>query len=301
MVESAYGNVLRKILQPDCSLIHDNCDVLRVFWMLQHLRTEAASKRSVEMADDTLEVLGPSASGFGLKIKEAVQIAMHAFAESMWIVSDLKVCLVKNTSNIPFVTSDDPAILTSRWYLDSKKTLGMAFGMRDAGAILLLPLSPKIYCICYDPDIYSVSTNKGWVTTRLRSDVEALNEFQLLNCRANLFVGDESFAKGVHDFVLRFQERRPHTRHQINYAVFDGVENGVHKRYKVVDKSEFGAHQDGIMHYQTVPPRPVAWPRFLLRKNKGVAYYNDTGVGYVRSAHAKETDLRPFRKVKAYG
>lgn len=299
-VESAYGSVLREVLKPGCTLSQDNCDVLKIFWMLQNLRTEAASRRSVEISDETLDVLGHIDSTFSLKIKEAVQIAMHAFAESMWVVDDLKVCLIKNNSDVPFITSDDPAILANRWYIDSKKTQGMSFGMRDAGALLLLPLSPEIYCICYDSDIYSISTKKSWLSTRLRSDVEALNELQVLNCRANLFVRDKDFAQGVHDFALKFQERRPKARHQINYAVFDGVENGPHKRYRVVEKSEFNAHQDGVIHFQTLHPRPSSWPSFLLRKHKGVAYYNDTGVGYVRTAHVEEEGVQPFRSVRAY-
>lgn len=297
-VESAYGIVLREILRPGYSLTQEHCYVLRIFWMLQNVRTEAASKRSVEMTDEALGGLDPS---FGFEIKEAVQSAMHAFAESMEVVSDLKVCLIKNITDVPFITSDDPAILANRWYLENSKTKGMSFGMRDAGALLLLPLSPKIYCICYDPDVYSIANEKGWGIARHKSDVEALNELQLLHCRANLFLGGEEYAAGLGAFVMKYQEQRPPTRHLINYAVFDGVENGHHKRYRVVDKAEFDNHTDGMMHCQTVHPRPSAWPSFLLRKNKGVAYYNGTGVGYIRGMHTDAGAEPPFLKVPAYG
>ena len=297
-VESAYGSVLREILTHGCSLTKGHCWVLRVFWMLQNVRTEAASKRSVEMADEALDGIDPS---FRFEIKEAVQSAMHAFAALMEVVSDLKVCLIKNTTDVPFITSDDPAILTNRWYLESNKTKGMSFGMRDAGALLLLPLSPKIYCICYDSDVYSIASEKGWVIARHKSDIEALNEFQLLHCRANLFLAGDEYAAGLDAFVRKHQGRRPLSRHLITYAVFDGIENGQHKKYRVVDKEDFNNYADGMMHCQTVHPRPTAWPGFLLRKNNGVAYYNGTAVGYLRSVHAEAGAERPFRKIPAYG
>ncbi|WP_312921255.1 DUF4238 domain-containing protein [Stutzerimonas nitrititolerans] len=299
-VESAYAGILREILKPGCQLVKEYHDVLRIFWLFQNLRTEAASRRAVEMAGDTAEVMGEEGNNFRLNIKDAVQLAMSAFADSMNVVMDLKVCLIKNITNVPFVTSDDPAVLTNRWYLDSPKTRGMSFGMRDAGALLLLPLSPKIFCICYDSDVYSIASENGWLSVRNKSDIQALNEFQILYCRANLFLKDERYAGQLHEAVVKVKARRIENRHSVNYAVFDGVEAGVHRRYKVVDKETFISYPDGLMHFQTVHPRPSTWPSFLRRKSKGVAYYNGTGVGYVRKAHVEVRSDLPFAKIRAY-
>ncbi|WP_372437525.1 DUF4238 domain-containing protein [Pseudomonas chlororaphis subsp. aureofaciens] len=298
-IESAYGNVLKSILKPGYLLTKDHRDILRIFWTFQNLRTEAASKRAVEITDETFCDIGDHSSNFAFKIKEAVQVAMHAFAESMSLVDDLKVCLIKNKTNVPFITSDDPAILTNRWYIETKKTRGMSFGMRDAGALLLLPLTPDIYFICYDQSLYNISSSNGWLNLRNKADVETLNELQVLHCRANIFLQHENYAGSLQDFVVKHKSRRLKSRHQINYAVFDGVEHGSHKRYKVVDKIEFKKHEDGVIHMQSIHPRPSSWPSFLLRNNRGIVYYNGTGVGYVRGAHTADGDL-PFRKVPAY-
>lgn len=298
-IESAYGNVLKEILKPGYLLTKDHRDVLRIFWAFQNLRTEAASKRAVEVSDDTFNDIGVDPSNFAFQIKEAVQVAMHAFAESMSLVDDLRVCLIRNKTDVPFITSDDPAILTNRWYMEAKKTRGMSFGMKDAGALLLLPLTPDTYFIFYDQNIYNISSNNGWLNLRNNADIETLNEFQILHCRANLFLQQENYAEHLHNFVVKHKTYRLKSRHQINYAVFDGVDNGDHKRYKVVDKIEFKKHEDGIIHMQSIHPRPSSWPSFLLRNNRGVVYYNGTGVGYVRSAHAAGGNL-PFRKVSAY-
>ncbi|MGF6095687.1 DUF4238 domain-containing protein [Pseudomonas sp. 18175] len=295
-VEGAYAAVLRDVLTPGCRLNEGHSEVLRIFWMLQYLRTEAASKRAVEMSDDAFGTMLPDSS-FAFGIKEAVQAAMGTFASSMNITSDLKVCLVKNATDVPFVTSDDPAILTNRWYHNDEKSRHRSFGMRSSGALLLLPLSPKIYCLCYDSDIYNIASDAGWLTVRKPSDIEILNQFQLLHCRANIFLEGTAYANALHEFVVKFEKCRPAERHVVNFAVFDGEQTDTHKRYRVVSKEEFKNYEDGIMHSQVVHPRPTAWPSFLLRKNKAVAFSNGTGVGYLRRAHIDSG----FFKVAAYG
>lgn len=127
--EGAYGTALREILKPDYRLTDKHRFLLKLFWLLQQLRTEAASKRSVEMTDAARDVIGLKETDFRLETREAVQMAMRAFSESMDVVADLKVCLLKNRTDIPFFTSDDPAVLTNRWYLESTKTRGRSFGL----------------------------------------------------------------------------------------------------------------------------------------------------------------------------
>lgn len=295
-VEGAYATVLRDVLMPGCRLTAKHREVLRIFWMLQYLRTEAASQRAVEISDDAFGEMR-SDSSFSFGIKEAVRAAMETFASSMQVTSDMKMCLVKNATDVPFITSDDPAILTNRWHLDDERTRHSSFGMRSSGALLLLPLSPKVCCLCYDSDIYSIASDAGWLTTRKPSDVDSLNQFQLLHCRANIFLEGNSYADSLHEFVMKFEGFRPATRHLVNFAVFDGEQAGSHKRYRVVPKSEFKNYEDGIVHSQVIHPRPTAWPSFLLRKNKAVAFSNGTGVGHLRRAHVDSG----FFKVSAYG
>lgn len=299
-VEQGYGRVLQNILSSS-SIISSGClDMLKIFWVFQYMRTEGASIRSAQMFDETFSTI-PAGSSFSLEIKEAVQAAMRTFAECMHVVTDLKVCLLRNATKVPYVTSDDPAILTNRWQLEDKRTRGGALGLRQAGAILLLPLSPKIMCIAYDANVYSIVNKEGWLTIKKPSDVEILNQFQLLNCRSNIFLADETYAHDLADFVGKFERRRLATRHRVTYAVFEGEQVGAHKRYRVVPLSEFPLYEDGIMHAQAISPIPTGWPSFLQRRHKGYAYYNGTGAGYVRFAHAAhDRGDRPFSKVSAY-
>ena len=297
-LEGAYGNALREILSASYRLRDDHRRLLRRFWLLQHLRTEQASQRSVEMAQATEAVAGLENSGFRFQIKEAVQMAMRAFAESMDIVDDLKVCLVRNRTSVPFVTSDDPAILANRWHQQRQRCSGLAFGLHSAGALFFLPLSPEVLCLGYDGDVYTVPHNNGWIETRRESDVLAMNEHQFLNCRANIFVRDVSHSEAIHLGFARSESRRPRSRYQIHYAVLDRKE-GEYSRYRVVDPKEMQEHQEAIIHSQAVHAIPSSWPCLLSWRPGGFVFTNGTGLGYVRRAGTTRGSTPSFWKERA--
>lgn len=299
-MEGAYGTALREILKPDYTLTDEHRNLLKLFWLLQNLRTEAASRRSVEMNDATQAVIGINDPNFRFEIREAVQMAMKTFSESMDVVADLKVCLLRNRTRTPFITSDDPAVLTNRWYLESTKTRGHSFGLHSAGDILLLPLSSKILCLGYDGDVYSVPHENGWADVRRDSDVEAFNQHQFLNCRANVFFQNSAHANLVHESFLRSAPRRPEKRHQIHYAVLDRRE-GDFDRYRVVNRAEAGDHEEAMIHTQIVHAKPASWPRQLSHRPKGVVFTNGTGVGYVRQAWTNRHNGQLFSKEFTFG
>ncbi len=294
-VERTYASTLREIMMPGYRLTEDHRDVLRTFWLLQYLRTEAASRRAVEMIGAMDDFVGDDKLSFRLSIRDAVQIAMRTFSGSMHIVSDLKICLLKNKSRIPFITSDDPAVLTNRWYLENAKIGLRSFGLKSAGAILLLPLSPSIMCLGYDGDMYGIAHENGWASVG-DSEVDSLNQHQFLNCCANVFVRSADHASLVHDSFIRVAHRRPLTRQNITYAILDR-NVGNYARYKVVSRSEAGENEKGaLIHNQVVHPRPLNWPRQLSIKPKGFAFTNGTSGGYVRRARIDYKSLQQFRK-----
>lgn len=294
-IEDGYGNCLREILKPGYVLTERHRYVLKLFWLLQHLRTEAASMRAVERMEAVEDASGQKDSRFRYEIRDAVQMAMKTFATSMSSVADLKVCLVRNRTSTPFITSDDPAVLTNRWYLESVRTKGCSFGLHSAGDILLLPLSAEVLCLGYDRDIYSIPDRNGWIDIRRDADVDAFNQHQFLNCCANIFVQDSSNFQHVHESFLRAVPRRPERRHRLHYAVMDSRESGF-VRYRVVDRAEAGDHEEAMIHVQVMHARPVHWPRQISWRLNGFVYTNGTGAGYVRKAWTDGLHKQPFRK-----
>lgn len=273
--------MLREILEGPRELSDGQKIIIRRFWLFQYLRTEAASRRSVEMSNDLTKTIGVSPEEFNFEIKEAVQTAMETFADNMDIVDDLKICLILNKTKIPFVTSDNPAVLTNRWHLNDTRTKFRSFGLNACGDMLFLPLTPEIMCVGYDGDVYSIPQKKGWTSVTKESDVKAFNQHQFLECRANIFFKNSEHLKVVEKSFEYVVNNRPSERHRIHYAVFD-YSDGEHSRYKVINPSEAREHERAIVHSETVHSRPLSWPNVIRWRNRGAVYTNGTGLGYVR-------------------
>ena len=296
-IEGAYGRTLTRIRAPSYQLDLEDAQTLRYFWLFQHLRTEAASRRAMEMTDLSQDAIDISHEAFTIGIKQAVHASMRAFAESIHAIDDLNVCLIRNRTTYPFVTSDDPAILSNRWFIHSPLTRKSAFGVSSAGMLAILPLTADILFLAFDGDIYGVGDKNGWAAARNEVDIRAVNEHQYLNCWANIYVANTLHSKMVHEAFLAALPRRPVARHRINYAVRDNQKDGS-VRYRVIPNPHAEPHTEALVHFEAIQPHPGSWPSFISKKPTAFAFTNDTGVGYVRRAYA-HSHHRPFRKVRA--
>jgi hypothetical protein len=296
-LEGSYGATLSAILRPRVVLDEGHRGVLRRFWLFQYMRTEAASRRSVEMQEGMAAAIGEPKDSFGATIKEAVQIAMHVYVDEMDLIDDLKVCLIRNRTDIPFVTSDDPAAMTNRWHFEDGRVRGKSPGLGSAGAIMLLPLSPEVLCVIYDGDVYCIPHINGWVDVKREADIEAFNQHQFLNCTANIYFRDWGNHLWVHDEFFALRPLRPAARYRVNYAVYDGSD-GDTERFRAVDR--VGASTDGraLIHGQSILAKPSVWPRQIAWRTSGSAYTNGTGVGYIRRRTIDRRRSGGFQKVR---
>lgn len=292
-VEGTYAAAVARIHTPQYALTDGDRVVLRTFMLLQHMRTEAASRRSVEMFAGMESSIGEPLPGLIPSIKEAVQIAMRAFADEMHLFDDLKVCLVRNRTRWPLVTSDDPAVVANRWHKEDPRVRHKSPGLMACGTTIFLPLSPRVLCVAYDGDVHSVPHESGWTEVRNERDVEAFNEQQFLNAFNNVYFCDWSDHSWVLSAYRAVQDRRLSSKHRVNYAVLDRVD-GTHKRYRVVDRFDSEMHEEAIIHTESLSPTPSRWPTQLRWRAKGSVYTNGTGAGYIRAAQT------PFRSVGGY-
>ena len=285
-VEGSYAASVRRVHEPGYRLSELDRTILRIFMLLQHMRTEAASKRSVEMFEGMERVL--HAEGVGLKpsIKQAVQLAMGMFADSMHLVEDLKLCLVRNRTPFPFVTSDDPAVMTNRWHLEDARARYKTPGLMASGLLFYLPLSPQVACVAYDGDMYSIPHNNGWTEAKHESDVLAFNELQSLNAVANLYFRDWTDRDWIARALQPVISRRNFPRHRVTLSVFDKVV-GDHERFKVIDPSELKDGDRAMVHSETLLRVPSTWPRQIRWQVKGVVFTNGTRSGFLREGQLR--------------
>lgn len=294
-IEAGYGQVLRNLIQ-NVHTFAESKAILRAFWLFQHVRTEAAAIRAVELADSIKNLAGLPPNEYSLEIKEAVQIACKNFAGSMNKLDDLKFCLLKNKTSVPFITSDNPAVLTNKWHFDLKETTQKSFGLESAGLLVLLPLTPNLYFLGYDGDVYSVPNERGIAEIHNARDIVALNRHQYLHCLANVYVHDTNYEKLLLNHYSAIAFARPKARHVLRYAQFDHqVTNYIY--YKVVSVEERDQTKEAMMHFQVIHPDPKIWPsQIQIRKNR-IGYTNGKG-GYIRRSATFTISRQNFSKVR---
>lgn len=297
-VESEYAAAVARIHTPGYKLADSERVVLRIFMLFQYLRTEAASLRSVEMFEGMKNVIDPDMPDFKPSMKEAVQMAMRNFADVMHIIDDLKVCLLHNRTSRPFVTSDDPSVMTNRWHMEDRRVRHKSPGLISCGAIFFLPLSPQVVCMAYDGDVYSVSHEGGWTDLRRDRDVVACNEQQFLNAQANIYFREWEHREWVLICCRAIIKQRLPCHHRVNYAILDRIE-GDHKVYRAVKRDEAGDHSEALIHTQSLMPRPTSWPTQLRFRGKGYVYTNGTGAGYIRAAQTSSRSVGGYWKEPA--
>ncbi len=286
-IEGAYGQMLQRLLPPEAEPGALDGVVLRRFMLLQNLRTEAAAASASQVMAAMARFPGsfPDGEAFDIKvaIKVAVEEAMLVFARSMKIVDDLRLTIVRNGSGTPFITSDDPAVLTNRWYLQNPRARGLSFSLRQSGMILLMPLSPTTLAFLHDPDVYAIGHRRGLVWIEDDAEAAALNAHQILNCAANLYFHDWETRDRVGASVAASLTARLGPRHRTTYAV-RGEQVGEHVRYDVQPFEEiaFEERKDVLIHTEVLRPQPGRWPAFLNYHRGGRVYSNGSRTGFVR-------------------
>jgi hypothetical protein len=293
--EGLYGAALTQILHSNYRLNDDHRHLLRHFWCLQYLRTEAASRRAVEMSTAFEAVAGLPANSFRLSIRETVQSAMRNFNEVRHVVDDMKVCLFRNRSPLPLVTSDDPAIMTNRLHLQKRDTFSGAPGLSSAGAIFLLPLSPEVLFVAYDGGVYTIPNDGGWVYLDRERDVNAFNQHQYLNCRANVYFHNWDHRHQIAEHFGQIAARRLEVHHRIHYTVFDHAEDGG-EVFRVIDREAAGPHESAIIHTEGILAAPIDWPAQIAYRGDAAFYSNNSGTGYVRLGALNHLGGEGYRK-----
>lgn len=282
-IENPYGEVVRFLSGDQAAVNAAVSIVIQRFVYLQHLRTEAASRKAAEMTAAMMAVPGSDFPPQDIKeaMKSAVQIAMLHFTESMGIVDDLRVCIARNMTARPFITSDDPAVLTNRLHIQRRHKGLRSFGVKSAGALFLLPLSPRLCAIVYDSAVYQTPHRAGWIDVTKTADVDALNQHQVLNCMANIYFRDWEERDTFMLQVKESQPLRPERRHKVVHAVLDYTDDWG-SRYVVKEITDLRGGDEVLVHIMANYPEPSSWPSFFKFRADAKAYSNKTGAGLTR-------------------
>ena len=287
--EGSYAQTLSRIGEQGYRLNGDDKFVLRHFCYLQHCRTEAASRRAVLFMSDIADIAwnGQAPADWRTTIQDAVLSGMRTFSKTMNVIDDLKVCLIRNKTGQAFVTSDDPAVLTNRWYSQNPKAKGLSGGIGNSGALFLLPLTPRVLCMIYDGDVYSLPNNGGWIDVDRVADIDAFNQHQFLGCRANIYFADWTMLSEVAHSFEEALPYRPAAKHELVTAVLDREDDRA-KRYRVVARDQSRKEGEVLIHVRSIQPRPSRWPSVIKWRPNPKIYSKGTGEGFVRRSRLED-------------
>jgi hypothetical protein len=244
-IEGSYGSVLARVI----SHKETEADLreLRFFGYLQLRRTQIAIER-IKRAEGALFV-----DTFGKEAADEPPLeyfmtqSLKVCFETAPFIEDLKVRIIENITNIDFITSDDPAIMTNKYHTQKNIITG-GFGMGSSGMLLFMPLTPQLGILCYDGLVYTLSDVIGRrIVLKKSADVESLNELHYLKASAAIYFSSWDKSGYVRGEFEKSRSRRLEDWFVINHAAFVGSDKDG-DIFKQVSPEEAKTAEKSIVH-----------------------------------------------------
>lgn len=292
--EGEYARILRLLQDPSTPPTEDDLNALRAFAYLQYARTDMAIQRlrwlHNQMIDTMFKGRPVNPPDLDLSDRAMMRTSIGLYSQIREYIDDLKVCIVKNETGTDFVTSDDPSIFTSRFYL--QRLRDNAFGIANSGALLFLPLTPHMLLMCYDGQVYTIPDKRGcYVSITNIDDAFALNELQYLHAAANIYFARWDDRDRIDREFREVKPRRPvswsRTRVFVPVAVSEKGEY-----YRAATEIERTTAPETLFMSSSLHPAPSIWVSKLKYRSPIRTHFNGSAVGHVRMQKWLEPDRR---------
>jgi hypothetical protein len=263
--EGEYGEIMRRIIDdPHAATRTDNL-ILRSFMLLQSYRSAAWIEGKIRLAEAERAMVADEATPELLESlvvthEMALQLALSAFKNSIENTAHLQTRIVLNRTAMPFFTSDDPVVYTNRFHL--QKDVPGGAGIGSPGAMLLMPLTPRLLLLSFDPAIYRLEKRLGRLGVIDRaSDVAAFNDLQAVRGHANLYFRDWNDRALVASIYKRAKPRRRETWFDVE--TLQETEAGSNNFVAVEGRWVHHPGRKEMLHTQRNVPAPASWPLLL--------------------------------------
>lgn len=262
--EGEYGEIMRRAMVAPHALSPDDLTTLHAFMVLQSYRSAAWIEGMIRLAEAQRALVAAEATPELLNSmivthENAIVLALGAFRQSLDATRHLETRLFVNRTTLPFFTSDDPAVYTNRFHLQ-KDVLGGA-GLSSPGTMLLMPLSPRMLLLSYDPAIYTLVGRGGELGIIDRvADAAAVNDLQAVWGRSNLYFRewqDRALVEAAHQVA---QPRRREDWFEVENLQETAPGSGV---FAPKGTSGYEPGRKEMLHTARNVPAPNSWPSIL--------------------------------------
>ena len=116
-----------------------------------------------------------------VEVTDPVGIALAPHLTCVLLISDLHIKLLRNDTDRPFITSDNPVVQYNQ-LLEQKTTLDCITGYGIKGIQIFIPITPRYMLLLYDSQVYYVGRKKRKVVSiDKRHEIDQLNTLQIVN------------------------------------------------------------------------------------------------------------------------
>lgn len=281
-IEGKYASwVSHGILADPPIFVRDVDMFLQFFISIQYMRTAAQIARmqaSMALMVELSNLPDDHELRATMSDTEVARMNVSHAVEMRRTIVDLRMTLLRNQTLTPFLTCDNPVILTNRLHV---QRLGRTnFGLGNAGAILYFPLSPKFALLLYDKDVYSVDkANRIWTELHRQDDIHALNKMMYLNANENLYFNTKSAFSPEKFEGLANVRVSSYQNGRIMQKIGEDEAGSFYA--EVDDRPETDSYIIGVSQAH---PLVDHWPRFFRFRQAAFAYDNSTAAGLMRAA-----------------
>ncbi|HEX8388252.1 MAG TPA: DUF4238 domain-containing protein [Sphingomonas sp.] len=291
-LEGRYAAVVRCV-EADEPLDAADAAFLRDFVLLQWCRTDGALRRRREVMQAMDDAARRGLEHIERDASDMSQIALISGSLSVWAsagedVKDLRVLILRNHSGIEFVTSDDPAVVTNRVFLQRMRDPN--FGIVNVGALLVMPLSPRRAVVCYDHDCYApIGRSGSYLNVNRHQDAAAFNEFQYLNAISNVyFAGPIANGERIRSAFAAIAARRPPERFRMWQGISEGIAGEFECFRQIAEGEEIDPMTTRIQSFSPIYPCPQHWLSVLPMRARLSGWVKPGAVGGpIRFSRAK--------------
>lgn len=171
-IEGEANTLIQKILLSEhIRLTAYEDDFLKQYVLFQNIRTPFHANEYEAMMVQFYHHIAPENKDAEIKLKGKQIFILQTFLPRIAeIAQQFRLIILENHTDIPFVTSPEPAVFFNPYQRKRKQTI---YGIMSHGGMFYLPLSAKKAVLLYDPLAYKIKGKH--LVSCLHSDVAFLN------------------------------------------------------------------------------------------------------------------------------
>ena len=217
--------------------------LMALYILIQHGRTKYQADAMDEMHDKMFkhtfrekleaELEGVNIDDFIVGIENVSQYSLQLLTQYYPLLLDLGYKLLKNKTDVEFITSDNPVVLYNQ--LMSYRKMGSNTGLSSKGLQIFFPISPSEIIVLYDTDVYRLGSNsKIVIDITNKRDVYNLNILQACSCYENIYFKSDSL-----DCISLHKNSKPYLRKTKSHIkVFPEYDDGKKRSELIMNYQE---------------------------------------------------------------